>query len=347
MPGMDGAELLSEIARRYPGVVRVILSGYSEPATVMRTVGPTHQFLAKPCPPQVLVSVLRRSLELSRLLSAEALRELLAGLKSLPTPSNTYFALVEYLNDPKSSANGIVQIIERDVGMTAELLKLTNSAYFSPSGRPASLLQAVRLLGFETLNALVLRIGIFRSFKGLPATGKLVEDLNRDSFLMARIARRIAKAENMDLRMQEEAYCAGMLCSIGLLVLLDQMPETLGKVSAALAAGDDFVKAQRSVLGATYMQVGAYLLGLWGFNNAVVEAVAFLERPGAVPTCQLDLAGVVHFARVLAGPMPAFSRVGQSGAAGQLALDQNYLEAIGLTDRLKVWSMEAAEEMGT
>jgi DNA-binding NtrC family response regulator len=52
MPGMDGAELLAEVRRRDSGVVRVILSGYSDAESVMRTVGPAHQFLAKPVRPR-------------------------------------------------------------------------------------------------------------------------------------------------------------------------------------------------------------------------------------------------------------------------------------------------------
>ncbi len=98
MPGMDGAELLSEIRRLYPEAIRVILSGSSELEAVMRTVGPAHQYLAKPCSAQILIDVLRRAIELRRLLECEGLRKLLAGLKSLPTPSNTYYAVVSLSN---------------------------------------------------------------------------------------------------------------------------------------------------------------------------------------------------------------------------------------------------------
>ncbi|HIJ64200.1 MAG TPA: response regulator, partial [Rhodospirillaceae bacterium] len=49
MPGMDGATLLNEVRQLYPAMLRIVLSGYSEMESVMRTVGPAHQFLAKPC----------------------------------------------------------------------------------------------------------------------------------------------------------------------------------------------------------------------------------------------------------------------------------------------------------
>jgi HD-like signal output (HDOD) protein/ActR/RegA family two-component response regulator len=344
MPGMDGAELLSEVRRRDPGVVRVVLSGYSDAESVMRTVGPAHQFLAKPCSAQVLVDVILRAFELNRVLGSENLRKLLAGLKSLPTPPETYYSVVANMERPDASATGLADIIGRDVAMTAELLKLTNSAYFALSSRLSMPLQAVRVLGFETLSALVLRIGIFRSFKGLPEMGKLVEEINQDSFLVARVARRIAKVEGFDIRAQEEAYCAAMLSSVGLLVLLDQRPDEVARVKAAVAAGGDPLAAEHQVFGASQFQVGAYLLGLWGFNKAVVEAVAFLGRPSSAPAIELDIAGIVHVARVLAGPSPIYAQPTKDGHIGQLPLDNDYLNLLGKADRLERWRAEAAAE---
>jgi HD-like signal output (HDOD) protein/ActR/RegA family two-component response regulator len=344
MPGMDGTALLAEVLRRDPAVVRVVLSGYSDVESVMRTVGSAHQFLVKPCSAQVLVDVIHRAFELNRVLSSEALRTLLGGLKDLPTPPDTYYALVDYMKRPEASASGLADIIGRDVAMTAELLKLTNSAYFVLSSRLSSPLQAVRILGFETLGALILRIGIFRSFKGLPEMGKLVEEINRDSFLVARIAGRIAKMEGFDIRIQEEAYCAAMLSSIGLLVLLDLRPGDVARVKAMVANGADPLDAEQEVFGASQYQVGAYLLGLWGFNTAVVEAVAFLGRPSSVPVVDFNIVGVVHLARVLAGSTPIYALPEKGESIGRLRLDRDYLNHVGKVGCLEKWSEEALLE---
>jgi HD-like signal output (HDOD) protein len=345
MPGMDGAELLAEVRKRAPGVVRVILSGYTDAESVMRTVGSAHQFLAKPCSEQALVDVIRRAFALNRILEAKALRDLLAGLKSLPTPSDTYFAVVDYMRRPEASANGLADIIKRDVAMTAELLKLTNSAYFALSSHISSPLQAVRILGFEILGALVLRIGIFRSFQGLPEMGKLVEAINRDSFLVARIARRIAKQEGFDIRAQEDAYCAALLSAIGALVLLEHHPSDVARVKAEIVAGADPLDAESGVFGANQFHVGSYLLGLWGFNQPVVEAVAFLGRPSTAPLGVLDTAGIVHAARVLAGPSPIYAPMEKDGNIGGLLLDKGYFETVGKIGRLASWAAEAQNEI--
>jgi HD-like signal output (HDOD) protein len=321
----------------------LILSGFSEAESIMRTVGPAHQFLAKPCPPDILIDVLRRSMALRQMLSSDRMRGLLASIKSLPTPPETYFRLIKYLEDPNASFAGTAQIIERDVAMTAELLKLTNSAYFALPSRVSSPLQAIRVLGFEILRSLVLQVGIFQSFHGQAKEKAIMEAVNRDSFRVAHIARRIAKMEGFEPQRLEECFCAGMLCSIGALVLLDCLPAAFARVKARVLEGEDPVEAEMAEFGCTQFQVGAYLLGLWGFKNNVVEAVAFADQPGNEPASRLDVSAVVHVARVLAGPFPGFT-LGEAGdRAGRMALDMGYLTQLGKQDRLGVWMIEASQ----
>ena len=69
MPGMDGAELFAIIKERYPSAVRIMFTGQADQESVLRTVGVVHQFLAKPCDPDLLRSVLLRAGTLHRLVS--------------------------------------------------------------------------------------------------------------------------------------------------------------------------------------------------------------------------------------------------------------------------------------
>ena len=343
MPDMDGVQLLTEVSRLQPEAVRLVLTGFTEAETVMRTVGPAHQFLAKPCPPEVLIDVLRRSMGLRKMLASDAMRGLLASIKNLPTPPKTFFKLVKYLEDPRASFAGAAQIIERDVAMTAELLKLTNSAYFALAARVTSPLQAIRVLGFDILRSLVLQVGIFQSFHGKAKEKELMEAVNRDSFRVAHIARRIARLEGFEQNRAEECFCAGMLCSIGALVLLDCLPDGFSRVKERVQEGDDPVEAEMNEFGATQFQLGAYLLGLWGFKNSIVEAVAFADQPGTQPAGRLDVLAVVHVARALAGPFPGFILGEADDNAGRMPLDMAYLGLLGKQDRLGSWMIESGK----
>ncbi|MFQ5649735.1 MAG: response regulator [bacterium] len=61
MPEMDGAELLQEVSRRYPHMVRIILSGQADKEAIIKSVQPTHQYLAKPCDIRQLNEIVAQS----------------------------------------------------------------------------------------------------------------------------------------------------------------------------------------------------------------------------------------------------------------------------------------------
>src|SRR6266850_3329367 len=73
MPGLDGADLLSQVKQRFPNAVRIILSGTAEREQILRSVGHAHQFVVKPCTANELKSTVQRALALRELLANERL----------------------------------------------------------------------------------------------------------------------------------------------------------------------------------------------------------------------------------------------------------------------------------
>lgn len=339
MPYMDGAEFLSEVRRLYPGSIRVILSGYADEESVLRTVGPAHLYLAKPCDPATLVEAIARPLALRRLLSSEGLRVALAQLANLPTPPELFFRLESELRSPAASAASVADIIGHDVAMTAELLKLTNSAYFSVSGRAATPLQAVRILGLDIIGALVLRIGIFRHAEANDANAAVVAALNHYSLHVAALAERIAEAEGAPAALAKMAYCAGMLSAVGALALLDTFAESYPVLFARSTADAPAFAVETRAYGANHALIGAYLLGLWSFADSVVEAVAHSCVPSACPGIDNLVLTAVHAARALGPRFPLIP----AGAPAQPVLDMAYVCEARKDLRLGEWKAIAAK----
>ena len=77
MPVMDGVQLLTEVKQRFPQTIRFLLSGQSDKETVMSAIGPAHQYLAKPCAPEVLKTAVSRSCMLNELVQDETCKQLL------------------------------------------------------------------------------------------------------------------------------------------------------------------------------------------------------------------------------------------------------------------------------
>ena len=339
MPELDGASLLSEVERRHPGTIRVVLSGYTEEKSVLRTIGPTHQYLAKPCNTDDIVSLLDRTLALKAMLRSEPLRDLATSLHNLPTPSDLYLRITAEMRKEASSLRNIAELIGADVAMTAEVLRITNSAYFSLGSRVHDVFQAVRLLGLETVRALVLQVGIFRQFDKSPEHAAVLRDLDTYGLAVATLARRIAREEGLSENLRDQAFCAGMLACIGTLVFFDAEPLKTREILRRAEEGEDLAALEREVFGASQAELGGYLLGLWGFNNAVVEAVLYQNKPSDCVYADRSSLTCVHLARAFGPRWPFGSRT-----LRPVMLDIDYVRHLGMEAKVKSWLETLVED---
>lgn len=339
MPELDGAQLLSEVEKRHPSTIRIVLSGYSETSSVLKTAGPAHQYMAKPCDPATLIDIIRRALTLKRLLADECLRQLVTSLRGLPSPSPLFLQLMEEINSETSSAASVSKLIASDVAMSASLLKMTNSAFFSSSGRATTPLQAVRMLGLETIKALVLTAGLFHPFAGRQNLAPLLDKLNHHSWLVAHVAREIAATLRLGSLGEEQAFCAGMMSHVGTLVLLDRLPKQFSFALSQVSETIDLSQAERKTFGACHAELGGYLLGLWGFPAATIDAVIWQHAPSR---CTSDPATAehasvttaVHAALALAPPFPLLPPTIKAPA---VQLDQTHLQQAAVEHLLPEW----------
>lgn len=345
MPGMDGAQLLGEVQRRHPDTARIILSGYAEKGSVLRTVGPTHQYLAKPCDPETVVNVIDRVLGLRTLLASEGLRRLVSGLKTLPTPSAVYFELLRELDSPEASAASVAEIISGDIALTSQTLRLVNSAYFALPTKATTPLQAVQLLGLETIKSVVLSAGVFSQYLGDEELVSTLETLNRRCLAIGTVAKAIADAENLDNFVAEHARCAGVLSHIGTLLLVATWPNKFRKVVSFIEktgiadTGADqqafgITETEQQVFNADHAALGAYLLGLWGFSGPIVEAVAYHHQPRRSHCREVNALTAVHAAQYLTREDRAAV---ESRELAVPSLDREYLAEVGVLDRLPAW----------
>jgi len=333
MPGMDGAQLLSEVMRRYPRIVRVVLSGHSEKEMILRSVGPAHQYLAKPCDPDSLKSVIARACALREVLSDDVLRQSISQMQSLPSLPHLYVEMVEELQTPDASIKKVGQIISKDIGMTAKILQLVNSAFFGLRRHVSDPASAAKLLGLDTLQALVLSVHVFSQFDRARASGLCLESLWNHCIAAGTLARRIAVAENCGAQTCDHALLAGLLHDAGKLVLAANLPEQYGRILALVR--DEAVaqwEAERRVLGTTHAEVGAYLIGLWGLPDPIVEALAFHHGPGECLATTFTPVVAVHVANAL-----EHEADGAAGNRGPSPLDTEYLARIGLAEKLPAW----------
>ena len=152
--------------------------------------------------------------------------------------------------------------------MTANIMKLVNSAFFGARQTITSIDRAVAYLGLDTLGALVLGHCVFEARDAGTGGTANFEGLWRHSLRTATIARALALYEKLPRACAEEAFLAGMLHDVGRVIFATRRAASNGK---SLVPDQD--------MESRHGEVGAYLLGLWGFPSQIVEAVAQHHTP--------------------------------------------------------------------
>lgn len=342
MPGMDGVQLLNEVKERFPKAARVALSGHMDERMIMGSTKVVHQYLTKPCSPETLISVLRRLLALRRYLAEEALACLSSSLEQVPSLPKLYLAIQEELNSRRCSLKKIGEIISTDVGMSAKILQLVNSSFFGMYAKVTSPAQAVNLLGTETLKALVLHVQIFSQYDPRKCPRFSLARLSRHSLMTATLAKRICIVENEPQEVQDDTFLAGILHDVGKLIFAVNCPDLYSEMLEMVASENMSLAAvEKEVLGASHAQLGAYVLGLWGMGDPVLEAIAFHHQPAlSTMTLFIPLTALHAANALIVGIQP-------EGPAGKVeGPDLDYLDACGLGDRITTWEEKARELFG-
>ncbi|HEX9652455.1 MAG TPA: response regulator [bacterium] len=333
MPRMDGAEFLALVMKKYPKIIRFILSGHSDKELIMKSIGSTHQYLTKPCDAETLKRTVARALALRNLLMDDSLKELVSHMKTLPSLPTLYLQLIKELQAPDTTMSHVGEIISQDVGMTAKVLQLVNSSFFGLSRHVSTPEHAAKLLGAEIIKAVVLSVQIFAKFENSLQSGLSLENLINHSMAVGALAQKISLSVRLNSKISDNAFIAGMLHDAGKLILAENLPEKYSKaVSLARLKKMTIGDAERDIFGATHAEVGAYLIGLWGLPDNIVEALAFHHRPGECLDNTFSPLTAVHAANCLyyeLNPGPDDLKVN--------TLDAEYLKAVGYQDRLGVW----------
>jgi HD-like signal output (HDOD) protein len=340
MPNMDGAELLGWVQENSPQTVRIVVSGFAETEAILRSLPVAHQFLSKPFEAKVLASTIERACDLQKLLQNDSLRELLAGLRSLPAMPELYQKLTAELADPNSSLSDAAALVEQDPGLSAKVLQLVNSAFFGVPQRISNVRSAVTYIGSNMLKSLVLTVEVFR---GLDSLGQRIgpfsiDALHRHSLTTANIARLLLR----ERQPSEDAFIAGILHDIGLLILAGEKSELFGEVMDLHRTEDlILVEAETSILGVNHAEVIAYLLGVWGLPYPIVDAVARHHRPDSVADPCFDVVTATYIADALAEE--AGAGLGCDSPI-DAPLDEEFLKTIGVADDLPAWRELALDQ---
>lgn len=294
MPGIDGTQLLTFVRDNYPQIVRITLSGYANDNTSIKNSRIVHQSLSKPATKESVKHAIEKAYNLRKRLNNDELLKIINGIDSLPSLPEIYLKLENEINSPNSSIEKLSKIIETDPIISAKILQLTNSAFFGLANRISNISQALNFLGIKLIQNLVLSIKLFSAIDSngpdVEVYHKIWEHSNKTAFIAKQIST-IKKISKSDI---EECYLGGLLHDIGKIVLLEKSTDK--KIVEQLSLAEHANEYPINL----HADIGAYLLGIWGLPDSIVEAVAFHHSDEIFFSEELNVAKVVYIANLFA-----------------------------------------------
>ncbi len=222
---------------------------------------------------------------------------IIAKVEAFPSLPGATTKLVSLIDDPNAAVAEIEEILRMDPGLTANVLKLSNSAYFGFPSKIGSVHKAIILLGAKRLMQLVMTSCVNSVMnKSIPGYDLPPGEMWRHSIAVSVAAEGLI--EELNVPEADEIFTAALLHDVGKLVLGEFVKDDIAKIEKIVSKDVSFEVAEQAVLGIDHAEIGAKILESWGLPEEIVSAVRWHHDPDAADTTS-TLIDIVHVANVL------------------------------------------------
>jgi len=248
-------------------------------------------------------------------------------IKSLPPMPDTYIKIEKISKDPKATSKNFAEILELDPSITARLLRMSNSAFYSFKRKIKSVKDTVTLMGTREILSLVRLACITGNIKSKPDVEVAVQRVWEHSAACAIAAKTIYETTDLcqtpDLA--DELFICGIIHDLGKIILWNlfsdyYMPFMLNPKVSEYPSVDE----EEKFLGASHSYVGRTLAEHWNLPGALGEVIAYHHRPQSKP--DTEQVRIIHIADVMSNII-----MGNYEEGILPEYDPEMLEATGLT----------------
>jgi putative nucleotidyltransferase with HDIG domain len=258
----------------------------------------------------------------------QQIHALVGDIHKLPTPPLVFTQISRVIDNEDASAYDVAGIIAEDPAMSAQVLKLANSAYYGLAHPVPHVKQAVIVLGMNEVKNVVLAASAISAFRKSSADREYQDEFWRHSLAVAVGARMLLRTfQAKKILEAETAFSAGLLHDLGKMVVFSYAPEEHQKIQQYLQeTGGPDCRAEREILGLDHCQIGAYLAQHWKLPADITSAISYHHTPQeSAETGAYD--AIVHVADVLAHR--AFGSSGEEDNSSEVL-------QVGCLERLRI-----------
>ena len=211
------------------------------------------------------------------------LSKIMARVEKLEPIPEVIHQVLALADDPDAPLADLVAVVEKDAAITANLLKMVNSAHMGLPVKVDSVQQAVAMLGLQQVVEMILSQNLSGNLQRAPKGYGLAKgDLWRQSLAAAMVARTLADEHN--LMSLPAIYTAALLKDIGKVILHEFVADQLDAIQTLVEKeGRSFAEAEMEVLGMDHTTVGGMIAKQWHFSPHMIYMIEnhHLTNPAA------------------------------------------------------------------
>lgn len=225
--------------------------------------------------------------------------EIISSIDALAAFPENIQHINNLLEDPQSKMSDIAQKISNDVALTADLLKLVNSAAFSLREPCQSITKAIQMVGIRGIKNMLYSIGTIQTLGGnTENVRKLWQHCHQVAFYSYNLARNFYSS---DRDIIEDAYICGLLHDIGKVLFENKYTESLSKFEAICDAKNISLDTiERLCCGANHSEIGALIAEKWNFPKVIINCLRFHHSPFDSPNQFKKISCIVYLANMIA-----------------------------------------------
>lgn len=253
-------------------------------------------------------------------------QEIIKKVGSIATLPEVTARIIQTVEDPRSNAATLHKIVSHDPALVTRILKVVNSAFYGLPGQIASIERAIVLLGLNAIKNIAIAASLGQLFRGVKlCEGFTAKDLWTHCIGVGVTARHLAK--QMRFPLADEAFLAGMIHDVGMLVSLQTQPEKLRIVCENAKAGTEaFCELEKQTMGLDHQMLGQALCEAWKFPRSCQLVAGYHHRPTQLSDDVRLLVTLVHVADTLC----CAGAQGFNLTALSQQLDPSEVETVGL-----------------
>ena len=227
----------------------------------------------------------------------DILGKIMLKVSSFPSMPQAGVKLMAMLDKKDIAIDEITRVMQYDPGLTANVLKLANSAYFGIPSKVGSLKHAIMFLGLKRFTQIVVAACVSENMDSAVEGYDLhAGELWHHSIAVSNTAKAIAKYKKNITA--EDVFTPGLLHDMGKLVLGAFVKEEFKNIKKIAAQGVPFEVAENMVLGTDHAEIGAQILANWAFPPDIIDAVRWHHNPERIKNSKLH-AEIVYLSNLL------------------------------------------------